>query len=174
MEHLPRIHNVLRARPPTSEFNVRSSGSNIEVRSRSWDFNVRCSLERDRLRPISTLASFFLSTSANFDFCQFDFGQFLDVEFWDDKVWGPRRVGSPEGGEPRRVEPRKVEPRRVRAQKGGRHNFALFFPQFSFFLLSLGSFRILVVFEAGALKCARLEFSGCRVRALAAPMKDID
>ena len=43
-------------------------------------------------------------------------------------------------------------------------------PQFSFFLPSWGSFRgMLVVFEAaGALKCARLEFSGCRVRAPAA------
>ena len=56
--------------------------------------------ERDRLLPISTLASFFfrlrpISTSANFDFGQFDFDQFLDVEFlvhqgWDPIGWRPR------------------------------------------------------------------------------------
>ena len=60
--------------------------------------------------------------------------------------------------------PRRVGPRRV-----GSQNFALFFPSpataFHFFSLSFGLFRgILVVFEAPALKCARLEFSGCRVK----------
>ena len=61
------------------------------------------------------------------------------------------------------------------APKGGAPNFggpkiSLFFlplpTPFSFFLPSWGSFRgILVVFgSAGALKCARLEFPGCRVK----------
>ena len=70
--------------------------------------------------------------------------------------------GRREGGErtfrvgPRRVGPRRVETRRVEGPK-----FCTFFPSvFS----SLSSRGILVVFEApGALKCSRLEFSGCRV-----------
>ena len=54
--------------------------------------------------------------------------------------------------------------------KGGGPKFRAFFSllrhNFFFFFLSWGSFRgILVVFEAaGALECARLEFSGCRVK----------
>ena len=130
--------------------------SRIFFAIRSWRRSFSCgrgcaspsqhptSNERDRVRPISTSASFFfefgqfdfdfgqfrlrpnfdfgqlqlrpISTSANFDFGQFDFGQFLDVEFWDDTVWGPQRVG------PQRVEAQtleKVEPRRVGAPKGG-------------------------------------------------------
>ena len=63
--------------------------------------------ERDRLRPISTSANFWMLNLG-------------------DKVWGPRRVrpkpgnsGAPKGGEPRRVEPRRVEPRRVGGPKSG-------------------------------------------------------
>ena len=60
------------------------------------------------------------------------------------------------------------------AEGWGAQNFALFFPSpAAKFVLSFplwGSFRgILVVFlKTGTLKCARLEFSGCRVRAPAA------
>ena len=62
------------------------------------------------------------------------------------------------------------------APKGGGPKISRFFPplppQFSFFLLSLGGRggEILVVFEEGGVpkggghKCARLEFSGCRVK----------
>ena len=63
--------------------------------------------------------------------------------------------------------PRRVGPRRV---KGGSPKFRAFFfplpPPFRSFLSLWGSFLgILVVFlKAGTLKCARLEFSGCRVK----------
>ena len=81
------------------------------------------------------------------------------VMVWPRRV-EPRRVGSLKGEGPK---PRKMEPRRV-AQ-----HFALFLPlppQCHSFLPSLGGPRgILVVFEVPApSKCARLEFSGCRVK----------
>ena len=82
---------------------------------------------------------------------------------------GPRRVGHPRVGH-RRVGHRRVGHRRVGHRRVGGPKFrALFFrppPQFSFFLsffsLSWGPF---VEFwwgfrSAGALKCARMEFSG--------------
>ena len=87
---------------------------------------------------------------------------------------GPKKVEEPRRVEPRRVEPRRVEPRRVEPRRVGGPKFRAFFSLLRHNFLSsfslLGSFRgILVVFEAaGALKCARLEFSGCRVRAPAA------
>ena len=109
-----------------------------------------------------------------------DFGQFLDVEFWDDKVWGLRRVG-PKGW---RLKPRKSgAPKRGTlkggaqkggAPKGGGPKISRFFfppPATIVFLLSL-SWGPCVEFwwclKRRALKCARLEFSGCRVRAPAA------
>ena len=60
-------------------------------------------------------------------------------------------------------------PRRVGAEGWRAQNFALFslsLHNFHSFFFSWGSFRpILVVFEApGTLKCARLEFSRCRVK----------
>ena len=124
--------------------------------------------ERDRLRPISTSASFFfrlrpISTSANFDF-----GQFLDVEFWDHKGGGPNleKVGVEAWG-PEAWGPEGWGGRRVGAPKGGGPNLEegwgpegwgskisrFFFPSpatiFTLLSLSWGSFRgILVVFEA--------------------------
>ena len=70
---------------------------------------------------------------------------------------GPRRVGPPKGG----------------GGGGGGPKISLFFPsppQYSFFYLSFGvlSLNFGGVLEAGTLKCARLEFSGCRVRTPAA------
>ena len=69
------------------------------------------------------------------------------------------------GPKPRKKTGQRVGPRRVGAQ-----NFALSFPSLaaiSLFLISLCVFFVgfLVVFgSAGAVKCARLEFSGCRVK----------
>ena len=69
------------------------------------------------------------------------------------------------------VGPQRVGGRRVGERTVGAQNFALNFHSpatvFVFLSLSFGLFRgILVVFEApGRSKCARLEFSGCRVRA---------
>ena len=65
--------------------------------------------------------------------------------------------------------PRMVGPRRVWAPKGGGPKisrcFFLLPPQVSFFLLTLGGRFVefwCCFWSAGALKCARLEFSGCR------------
>ena len=60
---------------------------------------------------------------------------------------------------------KRVGPRRVRGPKNSRF-LSLSRHMFLSFFLSWGSFRgILVVFQsAGALKCAREEFSGCRVK----------
>ena len=79
------------------------------------------------------------------------------------EVWGGRRAG------PRRVRPRRVGPR-VGPRRVGSPKFRAFFQSpatFSLFLsLSGGSSRgFLVVFgSAGAVKCARLKFSGCCVK----------
>ena len=99
------------------------------------------------------------------------------MSWWGPKGWGakPRKSGGPKGGGlSRRPKPRKSGGPRGGAQKGARtvgaQNFALFSPLppqfFLLFSISFGLFRgILVVFgSAGALKCARLEFSGCRVK----------
>ena len=70
----------------------------------------------------------------------------------------------------KKVAPRRVAPRRVSPEGWGAQNFALFFNSSAtiFFLLSL-SWGPCVEFwwclKRRALKCARLEFSGCRVRA---------
>ena len=98
------------------------------------------------------------------------------------KGWGPeglgaRRVGGPKGwgpegwGGPKGGGPEGWGARRVGGPKGGGPEISVFFPlppQNAFFLLSGGSSRgILVVFvKAGTLKCARLEFSGCRTKQL--------
>ena len=102
---------------------------------------------------------------------------------------GPRRVGPrriPRGW-PRRVRPRRVGPRRVQAQpgkngapkgaapkggapKGGRPNISRFFSlsrhHFALFVSIWVSARgiLLVFLKARTLQCARLEFSGCRVK----------
>ena len=65
------------------------------------------------------------------------------------RVWGPPRVGSPNGGGP------KIS----RFFSLSRHSL-LFFPS----LVSLFRGIFGGVWSAGALKCARLEFSGCRVK----------
>ena len=102
--------------------------------------------ERGRFRPIST--------SANFDFGQFRLRPIFGCWFL-----GPRWVG------PRRVGPRRVGPRRVGGPK-----ISLFFfplpPPFRSFCVSLGvfSWKIGGVLKRRGLKCARLEFSGCRVK----------
>ena len=92
-------------------------------------------------------------------------------EGWGAQKGGAQKGGAQKGRRPRRVDPRKVEPRRVGPK------FLLFFSllRHKNFLSSfslLGSLRgILVVFEApGPWKCARLEFSGCRVRAPGGPV----
>ena len=66
--------------------------------------------------------------------------------------------------------PEGVGARRVGARRVGGPKFRVFFslpPEISFFLLSLWG-GLLVEFwwflNAGTLKCARLEFSGCRVK----------
>ena len=82
---------------------------------------------------------------------------------WSPEGWGPEGWG-PEGWGPKMWGP----------EGWGAQNFALFFPcptaKFVlFFPLWRSSRGILVVFEApGLSNCARLEFSGCRVRAPAA------
>ena len=86
-----------------------------------------CSHGGDRLRPISTSASFFfrvrpirlrpISTSANIDFGQFRLrpistsANFWMLNFWAPKGWGPQRVEA--------QTQKKVGPRRVEAPKGG-------------------------------------------------------
>ena len=96
---------------------------------------------------------------------------------WGPKGWGPEVVGGPKvgarwgggrsgwGPNPEKVGPRRVEGPKFRAF------FSLSRPKFLLSSLSGGSFRgILVVFlKAGALKCARLEFSGCCVKPPVAP-----
>ena len=90
---------------------------------------------------------------------------------------GSSNGGGRKGGGPtqekvgaRMVGARTLGARTVEARRVGAQNFALFFPSPAtivfLFSLSCWSFRgILVVFEApGTLKCARLEFSGCRVK----------
>ena len=80
----------------------------------------------------------------------------------------PRRNPSPQTTLPRTTPPRPLPARTP--PPPDRPKFRAFFPlppPFSlFFSLSGGSSRgILVVFlKAGTLKCARLEFSGCRVK----------
>ena len=92
--------------------------------------------------------------------------QFWPIHFWIWCVswpigWGP----NPEKIGPRRVGPRRVGPRRVGGPK-----FRVFIPSpttsFALFLSHCVSSRgFLVVFgSAGAVKCARLEFSGCCVK----------
>ena len=94
--------------------------------------------ERGRLRPISTSATFFFSSSANSTSANFDFGQFLDVEFLDHKGCDP------EGGGPNlgKVGSRSLGPRSLGSQGWGpegwaeawgavgwgAQNFAFFFP----------------------------------------------
>ena len=80
-------------------------------------------------------------------------------EKWGPEGWGPRRVGGPEGWA-RRVGPQRVGGPKFRACFFlSHHHFALFVS------LWVSSRSILVVFEVpGTLKCARLEFSGCRVK----------
>ena len=93
-----------------------------------------CAGERDRLRPISTLASFFfrvrpirlrpISTSANFRM----------LNFVTTKRSRPEGVEAPEGWRPK---PGQSGPRRV-GPEGWPSAFFPLPPQFSFFLLSLG------------------------------------
>ena len=142
-----------------------------------------------RLRPISTSAN---SIPANFWMLNFGTTKCGALEVWapkggspnlekmeprrvEPRKWEAQRVEAPnlEKVGPRREEPRRVEPRRVGGPK-----FRFFFPllpQFSFFFLSLGvlAWNFGGVRSAGALKCARLEFSGCRVRAPAAPPSSV-
>ena len=90
------------------------------------------------------------------------------------KKWGPERVGRRKVGGPEGVggpNLERVEPRKGGAPKGGRPKISRFFfpfpaTVFALFVSLWGSSRgILVVFgSAGAVKCARLEFSGCRVK----------
>ena len=77
--------------------------------------------------------------------------------------WGARRVGGPEGWGPEGWGPEGWGPKISRF-------FFPFPPPFRSFCVSLGvfSWNFGGVWSAGALKCARLEFSGCRVRAPAA------
>ena len=85
------------------------------------------------------------------------------------KGWGAERWGAPKGGGPEPGKggaPKGRGPRRV-----GRPKISRFFFPFpatvSLFLCLSGGLLvgILVVFgSAGAVKCARLEFSGCRVK----------
>ena len=85
----------------------------------------------------------------------------------------PRKSGAPKGGAPKGGAPKGGAPKGG-APKGGGPKISRFFfpppPQFSFYFLSLGvlSWNFGGVRSAGALICARLEFSGCRVRAPAA------
>ena len=91
------------------------------------------------------------------------------------KGWGPEGWG-PKGGvpNPEKVGRRGGGPEGWGPEGWGAQNFALFFPspahKIRSFLPSLGvfSWNFGGVSSAGALKCARLEFSGCRVRAPAA------
>ena len=80
----------------------------------------------------------------------------------------PRKV-EPRKVEPRKVEPRKLEPRKVEPRKVVGPKFRAFFPlrhKIRSFLPSLGGLLVELwwCLKAGNLKCARLEFSGCRVR----------
>ena len=83
---------------------------------------------------------------------------------------GPSKGGPQKGGGPNLE---KVGPRRVELRRVGGPKFRAFFPSSAtiFFLLSL-SWGPFVEFwwclKRRGLKCARLEFSGCRVRAPAA------
>ena len=105
------------------------------------------------------------------------FGRIWPILFdriWQDRIrpffflvgwWGPEGEGARRGGGPKGWGPEGLGARRV----GGARNFALFFSPTGNFILSTLSGRssrgILVVFlKAGALICARLEFSGCRVK----------
>ena len=91
--------------------------------------------------------------------------------------WGPRGVGAqnqkkwePEGWGPRGVGARRVVARKVGARRVGPTNSRFFFPS------PAPSFRMYVSLSGGllvefswclkrrTLKCARLEFSGCRVK----------
>ena len=131
------IHHLLWLRSQSVSLGLRFGQLSLQ------NCNSRTTVERDRLRPISTSASFFfrvwpirlrpISTSANFWMLNFE---------------GPRRVEAPKGGGPE-----GWRARRVGADRWGGQNFALFPPSPAkmFFLLSLslGVFRgILVVFEA--------------------------
>ena len=101
-------------------------------------------------------------------------------EGWGPEGWGPEgggpKGGGPKGGGPEGWGPRRVGARRVAwGPKGGgpegwgAQNFALFSlsrRKIRSFPPSLGvfSWNFGGVFEGGTLKCARLEFSGCRVK----------
>ena len=89
--------------------------------------------------------------------------------------WGPEGVGAqtqkkwgPEGWGPEGWSPEGWSPERWSPEGWGAQNFALFSlsrQKIRSFPLWGSSRGILVVFlKAGTLKCARLEFSGCRVR----------
>ena len=109
----------------------------------------KCDTGRDRLRPISTSASFFFSSSANSTSANFDFGQFRLRPIFG--CLGPSKGGAPKGGAPKggaqkggaqKGGAQKGGAQKGGAQKGGRPKISRFFfpppPQFSFFFLSLG------------------------------------
>ena len=77
--------------------------------------------------------------------------------------------GAPKGGALKGVAPKGGTPKGGTPKGRGPKFRVFFFPPATIFFLSFlssGSFRgILVVFlKRGALKCVRLEFSGCRVK----------
>ena len=108
----------------------------------------RLSLRALWLSPTSAIdfGQFRLRPAFFFKFGQFDFGQFLtsanstSANYWM-LNFGMTKCGALEGWGAQRVEPRRVEPRRVEPRR---------------------------VEQAGALKCARLEFAGCRCETPAA------
>ena len=93
-------------------------------------------------------------------------------EGWGPEGWGPEGWGHEGGGlTQKKVGSRRPRrPRRVGLRRVGGPKFRALFPSpapiFALFVSLWGSSRgFLVVFEsAGALKCARLEFLGCRVK----------
>ena len=166
---------------------ARSTSANFDFGQLFFSTSANFDFGQFRLWPISTSAN---SISANLWMLNFGTTKCGALEGWGPKGWRgpnlekvglrivgprrvePRRVGGPKGGGPeprksgprrvgpRRVGPRRVEPRRVLLL---RHNFL------SSFSLWESSRGILVVFEVPRhLKFARLEFSGCHVRARAA------
>ena len=127
----------------------------------------------------------FLKLNVQFFFVCFELtwvgGERWGFEGWGFEGWGaqPRKSGAPKGapkgggskgGVRKGAEPRKNGAPKGGGPKGGGPKISRFFcslpPEISFFLLSLGvfSWNFGGVLKTGTLKCARLEFSGCRVK----------
>ena len=103
------------------------------------------------------------------NFGQSNFGQsiFWPIQFWPIQFWNPIfwpiflvSWWGPEGWGPEGWGPERWGPKISRFFFPSRHSFFFFLVFFVEFWLCLK--------RAGTLKCARLEFSGCRVRAPAA------